>query len=214
MQIFLETERLILRRLTMDDVDNLFELDNDPEVMRFLTGGAATPRQMIQNEILPGFLRSYERFATFGVWAAQERTSQAFLGWFSFRPEGEDLTNVSLGYRLRRSAWGRGYATEGARALIRKGFTEAGVQRVFATTYQDNLASRRVMEKIGMRLERSYRLTTADLAAIDTFASTTQEVWDGDDVEYTLSKADWEQQQASKSGTHGVEVPLLQQGGQ
>ncbi len=190
MQVFLNTERLVLRRFTVADVDNLVGLDGDPAVMRFLTGGTPTPREVIQQTILPAFLRSYERHAGFGIWAAIEKGSQDFLGWFSFRPpEGEGPENVELGYRLRQAAWGKGYATEGARALIRKGFTELGVQRVYATTYQDNLASRRVMEKVGMKLVRTYRLTPADLLATDTVHVTSQDLWDGDDVEYALEYA-------------------------
>ncbi len=198
MQVFLETGRLLLRRLTAADVDHLVELDSDPAVMRFLTGGAPTPRDVIEHEILPRFLRSYESFDGFGVWAAIKKSTGDFLGWFSFHPsDGAGPDEVALGYRLRQSAWGKGYATEGARALIRKGFTELGVQRVVATTYQDNSASRRVMEKAGLRLVRTYRITPAELAAAGTFQVTSQDdLWDGDDVEYELRKADWEQHQA------------------
>ena len=197
MQVFLETERMVLRRFTVADVDHLVDLDSDPEVMRFLTGGTPTPREVIQNDILPAFLRSYEHFPGFGVWAATEKASGEFLGWFGFQPKDAASPNdVALGYRLRRAVWGQGYATEGARALIRKGFTELGMQRVFATTYQDNLASRRVMEKAGLRLVRTYRITLADLLATGTFHVTSEDLWDGDDVEYALLKADWEQQEA------------------
>ena len=194
MQIFLLTERLVLRRLTADDVDDLFALDNDPAVMRFLNGGTPTPREVIERDFLSLILGYYERFAGYGFWAAIEKTTGAFLGWFSVRPRDERQPDVAeLGYRLNRAAWGRGYATEGARALIDHGFTVLGLERIYATTYQDNLASRRVMEKVGMTLVRSYRLTPADLAAKNSFHNTSDEVWDGDDVEYLLTKADWDQ---------------------
>jgi RimJ/RimL family protein N-acetyltransferase len=210
MPVFLETERLVLRRFTAADVDHLFELDSDPAVMRFLTGGAPTPREVIEHEILPRFLHSYERFDGYGIWAAIEKSTGDFLGWFSFRPpEGRGPDEVALGYRLRQSAWGKGYGTEGARALIRKGFAELGVQRVFATTYQDNLASRRVMEKAGLTLVRTYRITPADLLAAGTYHVSSEDLWDGDDVEYALRKADWEQQEAAgRSGlpAHGGPV--------
>ncbi|HEV2580031.1 MAG TPA: GNAT family N-acetyltransferase [Ktedonobacteraceae bacterium] len=186
---------MILRRFTADDVDLLVDLDSDPEVMRFITGGRPTSREVIQNDTLPAFLR-YVPVSGMGVFAAIEKESGEFLGWFSFRPKDAASPNdVALGYRLRRVAWGRGYATEGARALIRKGFTELGVQRVFATTYQDNLASRRVMEKAGLTLVRTYRMTVAELLANDTAShDPSEELWDGDDVEYALLKTDWEQQ--------------------
>ncbi|MGH7920014.1 MAG: GNAT family N-acetyltransferase [Candidatus Dormibacteraceae bacterium] len=101
---------------------------------------------------------------------------------------------MSLGYRLRRAFWRRGYATEGARALIHRGFTELGVQRVFATTYQDNLASRRVMEKLAMRLVRRYRITTVELLGETDHLVSRDGLWDGDDLEYALLKDEWEGQ--------------------
>ena len=193
MLVYLETERLILRRFTPADVDHLVDLDGDPEVMRYLTGGDGTPRTEIERDILPRFLGYYERGDDFGFWAAHERASGEFLGWFSFRPHDDSPPDeASLGYRLRRAAWGRGYATEGVRALIRKGFAELGLRRVIANTYEYNLASRRVMEKAGLTLARRYRLTTDDLAAGDTTHNEAAEVWDGDEVEYALLKEDWE----------------------
>ena len=74
--------------------------------------------------------------------------------------------DVELVYEFQRSAWGQGYGTEASRALICKGFTELGVRRVVASTYADNLASRRVMEKAGLTLVRTYRLTPGMRSAI------------------------------------------------
>jgi RimJ/RimL family protein N-acetyltransferase len=195
MKVLLETERLVLRRFTEEDADNLFHLDNDPDVMRFLSGGTPTPRDVIETDILPRFLRSDDGFPGFGFWAAIDKATGDFLGWFSFRASDAACTGeVRLGFRLRKDAWAQGYATEGARALIRLGFAELGVQRVVATTYQDNLASRRVMEKAGMTLSRTFRMTAADRNGVDTFHVTSQDLWEGDDVEYSLQKADWERQ--------------------
>ena len=199
----LETKRLALRRFTTADAENLLALDSDPAVMRYLSGGKPTPRHMIEQEVLPQFLRSYERGDGFGVFAAQLKATGEFLGWFSYRPDRDGgIDEASLGYRLRQPAWGNGYATEGARALLRKGFTELGVRRVSATTYEENLASRRVMEKLGMKLVRTYRMTPAELLAEPTFDTTGEEPWDGDDVEYALERSDWEQQQVDNGITN------------
>jgi RimJ/RimL family protein N-acetyltransferase len=85
-QVFLESSRLVLRRFTMADVDNLTGLDADPDVMRFVNGGLPTSRDEIENEFLPAFLGYHERFAGYGFWAAMERPAGEFLGWFHFRP--------------------------------------------------------------------------------------------------------------------------------
>jgi RimJ/RimL family protein N-acetyltransferase len=182
MHVFLETERILLRRFTEADVDHLVELDGDPEVMHFITGGRATPRDEIQNDILPAWLEYYDRYAGYGFWAAIEKASGEFLGWFHFRPPRDGSSDdVELGYRLRKSAWGKGYATEGSRALIHKGFTDLGVQRVFASTMAVNLASRRVMEKSGLSLVRTFFQEWPDRIPGE----------EQGDVEYALSRAEW-----------------------
>lgn len=186
MWIFLETDRLTLRRFTEADEDNLVELDGDPEVMRFLTGGKPTPREEVRSRVLPAFFEFYERFDDLGFWAAQERSTGQFLGWFHFRPHknGPRDGDIELGYRLRRSAWGKGYATEGSRALIRKGFTELGVERVVAETMVVNLGSRRVMEKAGLTLVRTFHRD-----GLDAIEGSEHGV-----VEYALSRADQERE--------------------
>jgi len=73
MHVFCETPRLVLRRFTVADVDNLVSLDADPDVMRFITGGTPTAREEIENEVLPAFLAYYERFQGYGFWAAIEK---------------------------------------------------------------------------------------------------------------------------------------------
>lgn len=196
MHLFLETDRLVLRRFTEDDVDNLVELDSDPEVMRFLTGGTATPREVVEQSLLPAFMGCYERGDSYGFWAAVEKTTGNFIGWFHLRPqEGSPSDEPELGYRLHRSAWGKGYATEASRALIRKGFTELGARRVVASTYEHNLASRRVMEKIGMQLVRTFRPTDDELRSHGLDPAAATELFPDSDVEYALDRAEWERQE-------------------
>lgn len=198
----LETERLRLRRFTPDDGAHLFALDNDPAVMRYINGGTATPWEVTRDQILPGFLRYDERFPGFGFFAAIEKTTGDFVGWFVFRPTGgdpqkDDPQEVALGYRFHRAAWGKGYATEGAAALIARGFGEWGVERVVASTYEENAASRRVMEKLGMRHVRSFRYDAEEAGEAgesDTFYTDSLDVWEGEDVEYALTRAEWEKQ--------------------
>jgi RimJ/RimL family protein N-acetyltransferase len=176
----LETEQLVLRRFSHADVERLSPLHSDPDVMRFLNGGRAASRREIEREYR-------ERFAKDGYWAAIERATDDFIGWFGFHPrEDRGPHEFELGYRLRRSAWGRGYATEGSRALIRKGFTELGVRRVFAETMAVNLASRRVMEKSGLEYVRTFHEDWSDPIAGAEHG----------EVEYALTRAAWERHEA------------------
>jgi RimJ/RimL family protein N-acetyltransferase len=184
MSIFLETSRLVLRRFTEADEDDLVELDSDPEVMRYINGGRPTSREEIRSRVLPVLLAYYERYEDLGFWAAEEKPTGRFLGWFHFRPHknGPRDGEIELGYRLRKSAWGKGYATEGSRALIRTGFTESGVQRVVAETMAVNVGSRRVMEKAGLTLVRTFHRD-----GLDAVEGSEHGV-----VEYALTKAAWD----------------------
>ena len=188
MRIFLETDRLFLRRLTREDAPLLCELDSDPEVMRYLTKGEPTPLEKIEDEQLPKILRFYDEYDHFGYWAVHEKGSGDFIGWFHFKPDDSEL-EAELGYRLSRRSWGKGYATEVSRVLIRKAFGEWGCERVFANTLVDNLGSRRVMEKSGLRYERTF--TYEDPSIAHWSESERQS------VEYGLSREDWEKEQTS-----------------
>jgi RimJ/RimL family protein N-acetyltransferase len=175
--IFLTTDRLVLRRFTEDDVDLLVELDSDPEVMRHLTG-APTPRAEIADEVLPRLLSHYERHPDTAIWAAH--AAGEFIGWFMLRPD-RDTGEIELGYRLRVAAWGRGYATEGAVALLRTAFAGLGLTRVIARTMTVNHASRRVLEKAGLRLVGTVR---------PSWAANVPGAEHGD-VEYAAERDDW-----------------------
>ena len=152
------TDRLLLRRFRPDDLAALTALNADPEVMRYITGRPTAPAE-VRDRFLPEYLSDYERLGGLGRWVAEERLTGTFVGWFSLRPVEGVVGTLELGYRLRRDAWGRGYATEGGRALLRLAFTSFGAERVVAQTMTVNARSRAVMERLGMRLLRSF---TAD----------------------------------------------------
>jgi RimJ/RimL family protein N-acetyltransferase len=188
------TTRLALRRFTAADAGQLLELDGDPAVMRYLEPRTKSLAE-VEHEVLPRFLAYHARYRDFGFWAAEARAGGRFLGWFGLRPvvPGPDamvtwpdaapgqVGVASLGYRLRRAAWGLGYATEGARALVRRAFTDLGVDEVVATTMAVNTGSRRVLEKAGLRYTRTVHLDWPDPLAGN----------ERGDVEYRLDRRDW-----------------------
>jgi RimJ/RimL family protein N-acetyltransferase len=185
------TERLVLRRLDADDADNLMTLDGDPEVMRYLGGG--TPTRAEAQAALRDLLQINERYDEYGYWAAHSRSDNAFVGWFVlypvqpgddaivFWPASDDPAVLMLGYRLRRTAWGHGYATEGARALVRHAFDDLGANAVVATTMAVNTGSRRVLEKAGLRHVRTMHIAWDDPLPGNEHG----------DVEYRLDRDDY-----------------------
>ncbi len=173
---------MLLRQFRLDDLDLLVELDSDPAVMAYITGGRPTPRDEIERDVLPAFLAYYDRVDGYGFWAAIDKESQEFIGWYHLRTApGAAPDSPELGYRLRRSAWGKGLGTEGARALIDLAFTKLGARRVVAETMVVHVASRRVMERAGMTLVREfhadwpYRIEGEELG----------------DVEYAVTRDEW-----------------------
>ena len=176
----METERLILRWFTADDLELLVDLDSDPEVKHFIDNGAPVDRAELAEQL--DRLTIYDREAGFGRWVAHEKTSGDFLGWFHFRASDEHgPLEPQLGYRLRRAAWGKGFATEGSIALIDRGFRELGVERVYAETMAVNTRSRRVMEKVGLRLVREFKLDWPVYIEGNEHG----------DVEYAITRAEW-----------------------
>ncbi|MCG7288014.1 GNAT family N-acetyltransferase, partial [Cellulomonas sp. ACRRI] len=157
MDTYLRTERVTLRPFGPADAGLLVELDSDPAVMRYLSGGEPTAPELVRERDLPSVLAGYDRWAgRFGLFAAYETAGGAFLGWFCLRPERDGpLDEVELGYRLRRAAWGRGYATEVSSALLAKAFTDLDVRVVWGATMALNRPSQRVMEKAGMTVAQT-----------------------------------------------------------
>ncbi len=154
--ILLETERMYLRELRADDVDLLFQLDSDPDVMRHISKGVPTPRETFEAVYLPRMMAWQNQTPPRGFWVAQLCVSDEFIGWFHLRPDKISPDEMELGYRLKRSAWGRGLATEGSRALLESAFGKWGYEKVCARTLAGNVASRRVMEKAGLFFEREF----------------------------------------------------------
>lgn len=156
MDIVFSSERLVLRRFAQRDLDLLVELDSDPEVMRYLSGGQPTPRETVENTVLPRIIAGYDQPPHFGCLAAFEKAGEDFVGWFLLRvPAYEPGTpridgEYEVGYRLRRPHWGKGYATEMSHAIVEHAFTELDTERLVAQTMAVNTGSRRVMEKLGM----------------------------------------------------------------
>ncbi len=151
MSVLLKIERLILRRITLADAADMAAMNADPKVMRYV--GDGKPRSPEQS--LTGIrraLRIYDTYPGLGVFVAEEKRTRKFAGVFHLVYVIKTV-EVEIGYRLPQSAWGKGYATEGAAALLRYGFETVGLDRIIGLTYPANKPSQRVLEKIGMKYQ-------------------------------------------------------------
>lgn len=141
----LRTDRLLIRPLRPQDVDRLIELDGDAEVMRYITG-RASPAEAVRSELE----------STLGTrWLVFDH-ADTFLGWVGAVPNA-DRSEFDIGWRFRQAAWGSGFATEAASALVDALFA-TGATRVFAQTMAVNQPSRSVMERIGLQYARTLHL--------------------------------------------------------
>lgn len=168
------TQRLVLRRFTAADVDELLVLHDDPDVMRYLDGGGRATRAGVAGWLAPVLAGRAEGRR----WAAQTADDGRFIGWFGLTGDG---SRRELGYRLHRFAWGHGYATEGSAALLDLAFADPAVTRVWAQTMAVNHRSRAVLARLGMRHVRTFHEHFDD-----PLPGTEQ-----GEVEYAIERAEW-----------------------
>ncbi len=145
---WLETLRLELRTFRPEDFDDFLRLNRDPRVMKYFTRGKPMPRD-VAAEAFGRVLRYPSLYPDLGAWHASRRDTGAFIGWFSLKYAGRSA-EVEVGYRLLSEAWGQGFATEGARALVAFGFDDLGLHRIIGVTHSGNKASQRVLLKAGL----------------------------------------------------------------
>ncbi len=183
----LQTKTLTLRRCSPSDRTDFIGLELDPEVMHFLHGGAVDPAKTDPKDVTFLMPRGSEPY----VWTARRTDTDAFVGWFCLFPATATLAEI--GYRLRRADWGQGLASEGASALVDWGFGSAGYDKVIGCTMAVNHASRRVMEKIGMK---HVRTDFPDFPA-QIPGSEEGEVW------YELLRSEWNRLRQAASAARG-----------
>jgi ribosomal-protein-alanine N-acetyltransferase len=145
---WLTTDRLALRRFTAEDLDFLADLYADPEVTRHL--GGTRDRTQAEELLTTRILDYYEAHPGLGIWMTIERATGQRVGFHLLNHiQGETI--VQVGFTLGKPAWGRGYGTEMARALLRHGFVGLALPRIVAIANLDNYASQNVLRKIGLR---------------------------------------------------------------
>lgn len=144
------TDRLVLRPLSLDDIEWFAAMRGDEDIMRYIGKVGAVPRAIAEERLDRHLACWAER--GLGIFGVRERGRASAVGWAGLQPmDGTD--EIEVGYAFGKDAWGRGYATETARAIVRWGFETLGLERIVAVAYAENTGSRRVMDKLGMRYE-------------------------------------------------------------
>lgn len=156
------TERLTFRLMGPKDAQALWEISQDPDVMRFLNGGSATSLDDINNIFLPRMAKYTNIEKGWGIWQVLDKKTHDYLGWVLARPmeflsEHPIVDDIELGWQFFKKTWGKGYATEAAIALKDTLVAQGNVSFISALTTEENTASTTVMKKMGMSLIRKYR---------------------------------------------------------
>jgi RimJ/RimL family protein N-acetyltransferase len=164
----LETDRLILRRLSIDDAEFILDLLNQPSFIRFIGDKGVRTLDSARGFILQGPVASYERNG-FGLYLTVLKESLVPIGICGLLKR-DTLEDVDVGFAFLPQFWSKGYAFESASAVIEYGRSVLGLKRIVAITQSDNQASIKVLEKIGLRFERMVKLP-ADAPELMLFAA-------------------------------------------
>jgi len=174
-----ETARLYLRRFQLDDLDGLAGLLSDPDVMRYVGDGQPQSRE-VADSALQSIIRHWQEHG-FGRWAAIDKETQTLIGFGGLRSM---MGTPEVVYHFVKSYWGRGLATELASASLRYGFEERQFERIVAVAKPQNVASIRVMEKLGMRYLKHTIYYNMEVVQYEIERAE----WDPDDSPYRLRR--------------------------
>ena len=156
--ISIETERLILRELQLSDAEAMFELDSNPEVHKYLGNNPIYTIEQAINVI--NMIRKQYAENGIGRWATIEKSTGNFIGWrglkFIQEYDNNHINFHDVGYRLMPKYWGKGYATESAKAALKYGFTQMNLNEIIGSANVENKASRNALEKCGLKFVEQF----------------------------------------------------------
>ena len=144
--LFIETERLLIRPFTMADIEPAYQMNLDADVSRFTGDGGVVSRDEMERRIVEDVLGDYNRYG-FGRLAVEWKGTNRFIGFTGLKYL-EDLDEVDLGYRFMSAYWGKGIATESGRACVDLGFGQLGLNKLIAMVLPENTGSIRVLDKL------------------------------------------------------------------
>lgn len=152
MDFKIETDRLIIRPFTEDDIEASYQLNLDEEVSRYTGDGGVVSREEMERRIKGNVLGDYAKYG-YGRWAVEWKENGEFIGFTGLKYL-DDMNEVDLGYRFKRDYWGKGIATETGKICLDFGFNTLDLKRVIALVLPENAGSIRVLEKLNFSFEK------------------------------------------------------------
>jgi RimJ/RimL family protein N-acetyltransferase len=170
MQIVFETPRLIVGQFTEADAPLILQLNSDPEIVKYVHEPVLTTEDQAKRIIVDIILPQYKN--NLGRWATYTKSNNEFIGWcgLKYRPE---LEEIDLGYRFKKSAWGKGFATEAAKHTLDHGLNKLDLKLITGRAHIENIASIKVLEKIGMQFISE---TIVDDCPVKTYSISKQQL--------------------------------------
>jgi [ribosomal protein S5]-alanine N-acetyltransferase len=153
MKIIIETDRLIIRELELSDENDIFEMDSDPEVHLFIENNPAKTIEDVRNSIV--YFQNQLKENGFPVLAVIDKKTNECMGWSGLIYSEELVNNhinfYELGYRFKKKHWGKGYATESSKAIIKIASKDFNINSIYAMTDPFNTNSQKVLKKLGFK---------------------------------------------------------------
>ncbi len=156
----MQTPRLLFRRFTADDLQDLWTIRSEPEVMRYI--GSGRPESLEETRAILNKVLAHWKQHAFGPWALMDKENGSLIGWCGLLYL-DDSRDVEIAYGLAKAYWGKGLASEAAAATIKYGFEQLLLARIVAVAWPDNIASQRVMEKLGMKYIKAAQFYNVDV---------------------------------------------------
>ena len=150
--LFIETERLIIRPFTMDDLEAAHAMNLDEEVSKYTGDGGVVSKKEMERRIVEDVFGDYNKHG-YGRLAVELKGADKFIGFTGLKYL-EDLEEVDLGYRFMKAYWGKGIATESGKACVKFGFETLGLDRIIAMVLPENKASIHVLDKLQFNYEK------------------------------------------------------------
>lgn len=158
MKTYTKTDRLIIREIELSDIDDMFEMDSDPEVRKYIDQSPNQKKEEITDVI--HFIRIQYEENGIGRWAVVDKETDEMLGWCGLKYFREPLNGkvniYEFGYRFKQKHWGKGYATESSVAILKWAFENLHIDTIYAITHPENEASMHVLKKLGFEFKEFF----------------------------------------------------------